>query len=385
MKSKLFTYRIKFLMLSLSGGILGIQLEPFLSSRGISTATIITVFGIGQLISMACTLIWARLIHESNNGHVVYRMGVMIRICIVGLMFVCFNNYLLICLVLMYYMTASCLDLANEARVMKWSSEENQDFGRIRLFGSLGFAVSGLVASVIVLITEKIDYVILFAFCLNIIVVSLSFYRPVRTPAIIKKNDSGVKLDVRTKIMLICVVIPMVLPACFNFILNYHYREYLGLSLEEAVLFSGLAVLFSAGLSEIPAMMFIQRIIEKLGPKNIVIIGLIASVLRWTFASVAHSPLLFTTTYLLHGICFSFTYIGFTTLVKNRLGNDSIPKVLTLVSFLVAMSSVILSQMFKYFIQYFDTFMILKCFIIISALCTATFIVVSKRATVENF
>lgn len=187
MTSKLITYRIQLFILALSSAIFSFQLEPFLSSRGVSTSTVITVYSIAQIISIAFTLLWAKLVHESNRGHVIVRIGVLIRICIIGLMFICFNINLLVCLVFMYYTVASCLDIANEARVMKWSSEQNQNFGKIRLFGSLGYAASGLVATTIIAMTGKIDYVILFAFLINIIVVSLSFYRPLKHLQLRKK------------------------------------------------------------------------------------------------------------------------------------------------------------------------------------------------------
>lgn len=185
--------------------------------------------------------------------------------------------------------------------------------------------------------------------------------------------------------MLVFIIVPMVLPYCFNFIMNYHYREALGLSLEAAVLFSGIAVLFSAGISEIPSMMFIHRIIEKIGPKNVVIIGLLASIIRWTIASVAHSPLIFATTFLFHGICFTFTYIGFTTIVKNRLGNDAISKVMTLMSLFIAITAAIMSQVFNYFIQYYDTFAILKSFVVISIICAVAFVIVANKSKLNTY
>ncbi|MFC5452098.1 MFS transporter [Paenibacillus aestuarii] len=376
MNSKLVTYRIQLLVLTLSAGIFSFQLEPFLFARGVATSKIIAVYSIVQISSVIFTLFWGKIIHESDKGYLIIRSGILIRVAAISLM--CFNihNTMLVSAVFLYFFVASCLDLANEAQLMKWTSEEHQNFGRIRMFGSLGFAISGLVAAAIIGLMKTINSVIFFALLMNMIFVLLSFFRPLKTAGIKKRGKTRVRIDASTILLLVLIQIPLIIPYCFNLIMNLHFRDSLGTTLESAIFFSGLSLLFSAGISEISAFMFIQTVIEKIGPKKTILIGLIASVVRWSLATFSHSPWTFSVTFLFHGICFAFTYMGFLTIVKKRFGNDAISKMLTISSVCVAVMSAILSQVFGFVLKRSDTFTILALFTFTCAACAITYYLV---------
>lgn len=50
--------------------------------------------------------------------------------------------------------------------------------------------------------------------------------------------------------------------------MNLHYREELGTTLSTAVFFSGISILFSAGVSEVTAFWFVDRSLVNLVQKN---------------------------------------------------------------------------------------------------------------------
>lgn len=380
MTSNLVTFRMQMLILMLSTGIFSLQLEPFLTSRGITTQTIIIIYSIVQFLSIFFTLFWGKIIHSSDKGYLIIRFGVMARAIVIGLMCFHVDNAFLIVLVFLYFFLAGGLNVANEAQLLRWCSEEKQDFGRVRLFGSVGFAISGLVATVVIALTGTIDSIIFFAFLINIFFVFLSLYRPLKPGAVKKKaKEDSFKLNAKTLLLLVLVIIPLTLPLCFNLIMNFHFREGMDSSMNAAIFFSGLALFFSAGLSETTAFVYVERILAKIGPNKLIFIGLLASVLRWEIASVAHTPLLFSCTYLLHGICFTFTYMGALSIIKKKFGDDSIGKTMTVFSVVFAGLSVVLSQMFIYFLNYSDTFAILQLFTVTSIVCCIVYYFVFWR------
>lgn len=385
MAKKLISYRIQLFVLCLSLGLFIFQLEPIMAERGISTSTILTVFSIIQILSIFATVYWGKLVHGSKRGYVIIRIGIAIRIAVI--VFMCFHvqNTLFIALVILYNTVSGSLDIANEAQLMKWASEKHQNFGRIRMFASLGFSISGLVASVLLKTTDSIDSVIIFALFINIIFLVMSFYQPIKIQAFQEEKQSSIKLDTSIYLLMFLILITLALPNSFGILMNLHYREELGTTLSTAVFFSGISILFSAGVSEVTAFWFIERIIEKLGAKKTILLGMLASVCRWIIASFFHSPWVFTLTFLFHGINFAFMYMGFMFIVKKRFGNESIGKVMTLYAVISSLTSAVITQSFKLIMRFSDTFMILKIYVLISIIiCLIYYLVFWNNSNYEE-
>ncbi|MDF2535566.1 MAG: major facilitator transporter [Bacillales bacterium] len=380
MTTKLFAYRIQLFVLCLSLGIFIFQLEPIMASRGIATSTVVTVFSVIQVLSIFSTIFWGKLVHGSEKGYWVVRIGVAFRIVVIGLMCLHVENTIFIALAILYNTVSGSVDIANEAQLLKWSAEEHQNFGRIRMFASFGFSISGLVSSALLKVTDTIDSVIVFALIINLVFMVTSFYRPVKIKPIQDHKKVAFKLDFSIILMMFLILITLALPNSFGIIMNLHFREELGTTLSTAVFLSGISILFSAGVSEVTAFWFIDRVINKIGARKTILIGMSASIFRWMLAASFHSPWMFTLSFLFHGINFAFMYMGFMTIVKRRFGNDSIGKVMTIYSVISSITAAIITQSFNLIMKFSDTFMILKLFVIISVvLCVAFYLAFWKN------
>jgi MFS family permease len=207
-----------------------------------------------------------------------------------------------------------------------------------------------------------------------------SFYRPVKIKPIQDHKKVAFKLDFSIILMMFLILITLALPNSFGIIMNLHFREELGTTLSTAVFLSGISILFSAGVSEVTAFWFIDRVINKIGARKTILIGMSASIFRWMLAASFHSPWMFTLSFLFHGINFAFMYMGFMTIVKRRFGNDSIGKVMTIYSVISSITAAIITQSFNLIMKFSDTFMILKLFVIISVvLCVAFYLAFWKN------
>ncbi|MDF2558273.1 MAG: maltose permease [Bacillales bacterium] len=388
MTSKLISYRIQLFVLCLSLGLFIFQLEPIMAARGISTSTILTVFSVVQILSIFATLFWGKIVHGSKKGYMVIRVGIVIRITVIALMCFHVQNTIFIALAILYNTVSGSLDIANEAQLMKWVSEENQNFGRIRMFASLGFSISGLAASFLLKLTNSIDSIIVFALIINSFFLAMSFYRPIKIKPTLEEKHVATKLDSSIILLMFLILILLALPNSFGVLMNLHYREQLGTTLRTAVFFSGISILFSAGVSEVTAFWYIDRIIEKIGANRTILLGMLASVCRWVIAAFFNSPWVFTFSFLFHGINFAFMYMGFMSIVKKRFGNESIGKIMTIYAVISSLTSAAITQSFKIAMRFSNTFMILKAFIFISiTMCLAFYLFFWKdpRYAESNF
>ncbi len=378
MTSQILAYRVQIFCLSLSFSLFIFQLEPIMMNRGISSSTAISVYSVAQVLIILSTLFWSKLVLSSSRGYIMIRIGVLIRLATIAIMCFHIENTIFITIVLLYHTVANGIDIVNEGQIMNWAAEEQADFGRIRLFGSFGYSISGIVTSLLLLAFGTIDAVLYFALFINSVFLLMSLYRPVR----LKPAQQEVKVKNKIKFdasqwFLICLIALMItVPNSFGVIMNLHYRSELGTTFDMAVFWSGIAVLLSSGISEMSSFFYIDRLLGKLGAKKVIMIGMLACVLRWIIAAFCTAPWAFTLTFLFHGINFCFIYMGFMMLVRIRYGNEAIGKALASYMVLVSVMTALLTQLFNVVLAFATSTMILFFFIIISAAICALFYLV---------
>ncbi len=377
MTSQLIAYRVQIFCLSLSFSLFIFQLEPIMINRGISSSTAISVYSIAQILTILATMLWSKLVLSSSRGYVIIRVGILLRLATIAIMCFHVDNTIFIEMVLLYNTVASSIDIVNEGQIMNWAAEDDANFGRIRLFGSFGYSISGIVTSLLLLAFGTIDSVLYFALFINAAFLIMSLYRPVKLKAAQQKNNlkRTIKFDASLWFLICLVSLMITIPNSFGVIMNLHYRNELGTSFDVAVFWSGIAILLSAGISEMSAFFYIDRLLNKLGAKKVIMIGMYACIIRWIIAAFCIAPWTFTATFLFHGISFCFIYMGFMMLVRIRYGNDAIGKALSSYMVLVSVMTALLTQLFNLVLVFATSTTILILFVFLSsAICAAFYL-----------
>ena len=168
---------------------------------------------------------------------------------------------------------------------LEYSKKNNIPYGRIRLFGSAGYAIAGQVAG---FLTDSFGLTIIFYVYAVCILVPM-FFIP-KFPEIVSSKTSQQaenapkegniyrKLFANKQFLMIMLVSFFILVALqvTNNFFGLYITDYAGLSRT----FLGTTVLLSAG-TEIPMMFFTNKLIEKFGVPKILVVGALLNSIRF--------------------------------------------------------------------------------------------------------
>ena len=352
-----------FLMLS---AVLMFQYEVIMMERGISLSTALRVFGVSQIVSMASVYVWGRAVRKARQVNRLIQGALIFRILILLLMYVVGSDRLFIALFLLYCTIWGSVNTVFEGRLTQWVFNHRLSFGKFRLWGSIGFAVSGFIVSGLYLFITQSASILLFMMGVNFLILIGSLKYPIKVE-MAEKQKRPQKLEIRYLLLLVMIATVVILPDTFSVVLNNHYREAFGLTIEGAVFYTGIALMLGAFVSEVPAFLMIDRLIGRFGYKKMLMTGLFLSIARWVLSLVATShPLLFTFTYLFHGVVFAFLYVGCLNFIQDKGGNEATGAFIINFTLITGIIGFIKTQLFSVILEFYTTYAVLGIFTAIS-------------------
>lgn len=377
----LFIYRYQYLTLGLILSLLTFQYSIIMSDHGVSTSVSLAVYSFSQALSFCSTYILSKVASRVDNHtkNRLIQISFLLRTIFSALLLIVDSDLFVI--IYLLHCVASTVGIIHEGLVGVWSMNEKKDYGKIKLFASIGYSISGLVASLLFLITLNTDILIVFILIstLTLFIGSVCFPVTIKNEEKSDTKETKIKFNKEITALLIICVIAILLPNAFGVLLNDHYISIFGLSLEQAVFVGGLAVLIGSGVSEVFCFYHADKFVKKYSPRNIIFIGLVCAVLRWSIAFVTDSYVIFTLTYLFHGLCFSVIYLGLISYVKDSLGLESVSQTIIKFALYSSVATLILTAFFPIILKEHTTTFIIGIFIAISVVLLILFSVLIKK------
>lgn len=201
---------------------------------------------------------------------------------------------------------------------LEYSNIKNIPYGRLRLFGSLGFAVAGFVGGVL---TENMGLQIIFvvyAICMFIPFLLVSKLPEIKNDVVEHEKEVGVyKTLFSNKSYLAILFASFTVLAAMGVISTFfgiYVREYAGLDLK----FLGLMVLVTAG-TEIPMMYISDTLIDGFGAYKILAVAALLNMLRFSaYLLFPSAPVIFFVS-LTHGVGYGSAYTAIMHLISENV------------------------------------------------------------------
>jgi PPP family 3-phenylpropionic acid transporter len=222
---------------------------------------------------------------------------------------------LLILLILLAIAISPAIPLA-DAMTLQWIDERGGSYGAIRVYGSLGFLITAIVAGTILNAVgiASLFLLLAIAFCGPFLA---SFFMPGQSKAsMARANSQELLILFQDRVLLLFLLLCAIGYGTFSSYSTFFglYLRSLGISTAQIGLASGMASLF-----ELPVMMLSPLLLKRPGVKWLLIIGLCAAVVRWLgYATFTDYPALFLFT-LLHGLSFASFYVAAVTFLDRRV------------------------------------------------------------------
>jgi len=202
--------------------------------------------------------------------------------------------------------------LLSQLTITKLQSQQRDIYGRIRAFGSFGWAVTSMLSGTFIGIG---GYVLLFVISAMLNLLSLPFARslPVATSSeSSRKNDSPTRMKRQQGFYILMLslylfYVGMSALAAFMFV---YFQQTLGAT------DTMIGVLASvAALSEIPSMILIDRLLRKVNIRSTVIVGILGMAGTWVIVSILQDTSLLIPLMIIRGTFYTFQTVGITLLV----------------------------------------------------------------------
>ncbi|AMC92791.1 hypothetical protein AOC36_01965 [Erysipelothrix larvae] len=172
----------------------------------------------------------------------------------------------------------------SENFVLQYSNERNIPYGRLRLFGSLGYAIAGYFGGAL---TQEFGLSIIFivyAICLSTPLVLVNKFPDIKEVEREQKEDIPKDSNIYKRLFankrfVVLLSVSFFILASISVIATFfgiYITEHVGLDLK----FLGLTTLISAG-TEIPMMFFSNKLIDKFGAYKILAVAAILNAMRF--------------------------------------------------------------------------------------------------------
>lgn len=358
-------YRIQLFTFSIISSMLVFQYSIIMSDHGVPTSVSLTVYSISQIVIFLATVSWGKIISSVSNKNRLIQVTLLFRILISSLL-ILVDSEIFVLLFLLYHTVSSSIDIAFEGLVGRWAFSKNKDFGKMKLFGSIGFSISGLVASLLFTITLNTDILLVFILIANIVGLLGTVLSPIAVRHDVERKKEKIKFSGKTISLIVVCALIVSLPNTFGVILNEHYISEFHLALEQAVFLAGISLFLGSCISEATSLYYVDRLIRKYKPENIVSIGILFSLIRWIIAFFAGGPILFTLTYVFHGLSFSFVYLGCISYAKAKYGEEAVSESVVKFSVFASIISFVLTAIFPIILGVYSTTFIIGMFVVMS-------------------
>lgn len=274
----------------------------YLESIGLTGTQIGSITAAGSLIGIFSGPFFAYL-SDRNKAHKPILMFLMIGVLITSAIVTQVTNYALLFVILIfYYLFMHPINPLMDGITL----HSSLPFGKIRLWGSVGFAIAAFVTSII---ADKTSLVIPFYILIVTLLLSLVIIQKTQ----IKITDkNGVDLHqlmtlLSNKKFLVFVTYGMLISSTIGGMNNYFGLYFK--SLGGNVSLVGLAFLLFA-LSEVPFMQILGKYLLRHGPYKMLMVVPILGIIRWGFYSFGPSPLLILLTFPIQGLFYAPILIG---------------------------------------------------------------------------
>ncbi|HFC9255105.1 MFS transporter [Enterococcus faecium] len=312
------------------------------------------------------------LIQKIFKKNTIIRLSLILRIVVSLFMYATQSSGLFVVMFVLLQNVSTGLDIYFESSIMSWITAEKKDFGKYRMFGSLGYATSGFWISLFLVLLRNVSYMLLLACAINLVLLFSNITKPI--PNTIEKitieKIQGKKVPRIYYLFFAFCTLIITLPNSFGYILNSHLRNEYDLDLNKATFYASIAVFIGSCISEMFGFFAVDSVIRRFSPLKVVFIGFIFSGLRWFFALVSTSEEMFISTYLLHGISFAFIFIGSIHFIASVSDTIEMGELSMRFSFFANIMGIILAQLYSIMLPYIGTQGIIWVFLFV---CIASF------------
>lgn len=318
-KQVLYRLRAFYLITGLAGGMLGPYVSLLFSNDGLPSYEIGIVTSVGTLVAIVVQPVWGLVVDRYR----ITRITLALTFAVPAVVTVLYNVRLLP-IILFAYMASTVFSSPQapiaDAFAVSTARRAQTQYGTIRSFGSLGYAVGGFAGGQYVahLSPESlwVPYAIL---CMIGVGIALWLPKAEEVPHARKPLSAGMTRLLKKPEFLLFLLGGFLVSETLTAFNTYFVLAFR--SIGGSLALTGVAFLI-ASITNVPAMLFAARVIRKIGRERTMMIAAFAYIVRWGIQAFVPIPAVALGVQLLHGTSFGFFYVAAVDYVAEVTGPE---------------------------------------------------------------
>lgn len=297
--------------------VYGTFLPVYFQDIGFSAIQIGTLLSLGPFVAILAQPLWGSLGDRAKTKNIV--LLILLAGCGITMILYPLSNeftYLLLMICIFTFFQTSIFAISDTITLEVLDKKKSGSFGHIRMGGTIGFAIMSLVFGII----SKNHIGSLFAVYSSIIVVS--FLLVLRFPKVEGHQSQGRKISFfvlfRNRMLMLYFSINFILQITLGYYYSFFPMYFKDLGGDNIML--GWSMVISS-LSEIPFLLFADKILKRVKIPYILLGAAAATALRWYLFSFIDAPLWVLPVQALHGLIFIVLSVTMATYI-----NQEVPK-----------------------------------------------------------
>ncbi|MBT7957415.1 MAG: 3-phenylpropionate MFS transporter [Rhodospirillaceae bacterium] len=315
-------------------GMIGIMM-PFwpvwLESKGLTTANIGMVIGSATFVRVFFNPLVAHVADRRGSRQPIIALLAALAVVFFSFFFISDGFWLILIVTILFFCCWGAMQPLGESLTMLSSKEQGFEYGRVRLWGSLAFIATAIIAGRVSSDTAP-DAIMMMTFGSVMLMFAVTLFLPKTRTS--KATGSGFPIAplLRNKAFLMVLVAAALIQSSHAVYYGFGTIHWQKAGISDTVI----GVLWAEGvIAEVILFSMGAAVLRYTGPMRLIILGGAAGILRWLGTGLDDSlPGLFVLQ-ALHGLTFGATHLGVIHFISDKVPEELSATALSLYSAVV--------------------------------------------------
>ena len=304
-----YYFLLLYALTYMGNAVYGTFIPVYLNGIGFSKTAVGTLLALGPLIACIAQPIWGLASDRAASKNSVLKTLILGSAAAIVLYPLSGSFFYLLAVMVVFSFFQSSINPISDAITLEHLEASRWRFSRIRLAGTLGFAVMSVITGVVAL--RNLNWIFFLYFAIAI----AAFFAAFRLPVVQGHQSAGSRVPVwhlfKSRELIALIGFNFVIQLTFGFYYSFFPIHFKQMGADSAML--GWAMLITS-TSEIPFLLFADKILDRLGVKPTLVLSSLIIAIRWLllfFVTDTYAILVVNASHGLTFIVFSFCLATF--------------------------------------------------------------------------
>lgn len=271
-----YYFLVLYALTYMANAVYNTFIPVYLNHIGYSQAAIGTLLALGPFIAAFANPLWGIAGDRAANKNIIMKIIVLGSAATIIIYPLSKNFFYLFAVISIFACFQSSINPMSDAITLEHLESRQRNFGPIRMAGTIGFAVMSVIAGNIA--KHNIDSIFILYFGIAV----FTFFSVLRLPLVKGHQSNGTRVSpwllAKNRELVILISLNFLIQVTFGFYYSFFPIYFKQLGASSALL--GWSMLITS-LSEIPFLLFADRIIKKFGIMPTLLASVLVISVRW--------------------------------------------------------------------------------------------------------